>query len=231
MKVIPVIDLKAGQVVHAVRGQRQHYRPIEQFSCLTASSDPLQVLEDLLRLFAFDGFYIADLDAICENGKHDDLITELLTRYPNIEFWIDQGRQIGELSAISANRREVVATESQQSPACPINPQFLLSLDFNQQALGHPSWFEQADCWPNTLLVMTLARVGSQLGPDWQVLSNLINQHPDKTFIAAGGVRNVEDLRRLEQIGVGGALVATALHSGSLKAAELAGFQAKKYPG
>lgn len=231
MKVIPVIDLKAGQVVHAVRGQRLAYQAIADFSCLTASSEPLCVVENFLQLYAFDCFYVADLDAICGTGDHANQITELLKKYPGIEFWIDQGRQICDLQIEPDNRREVIGTESQQTAACRINPEYLLSLDFNQQALGHPSWFERTDFWPKTILAMTLARVGSNLGPDWQTLTGLANRHPDKKLIAAGGIRDAQDLRRLESLGVYGALIATSLHSGTLKATDIAEFQAKKYPG
>jgi phosphoribosylformimino-5-aminoimidazole carboxamide ribotide isomerase len=42
------------------------------------------------------------------------------------------------------------------------------------------------------------------------------NRYPHHTFIAAGGVRNMADLMALEQSGIESALVATALHSGSL---------------
>ena len=44
---------------------------------------------------------------------------------------------------------------------------------------------------------------------------------------AAGGVRDARDLAQLERIGVAGALVATALHDGALKGADLDRFALK----
>ena len=41
MRVIPVIDLKGGAAVHAVRGERERYRPLD--STLAAGSDPVEV--------------------------------------------------------------------------------------------------------------------------------------------------------------------------------------------
>jgi phosphoribosylformimino-5-aminoimidazole carboxamide ribotide isomerase len=49
---------------------------------------------------------------------------------------------------------------------------------------------------------------------------------PDVAIIAGGGVRRVADLVRLAESGCDGALVATALHDGSLSAADVTGLKA-----
>ena len=33
LRVIPVLDVKAGQAVHAIGGQRDHYGPVQSVSC------------------------------------------------------------------------------------------------------------------------------------------------------------------------------------------------------
>ena len=91
MKIIPVIDLKDGVVVHAQQGKREHYQPINTDLC--QSSDIYQVIEAFLGVYDFDTIYIADLNAITDQGDHDHLITEVLTRFPHITFWIDRGYQ------------------------------------------------------------------------------------------------------------------------------------------
>ena len=61
MRIIPVIDLKQGQVVRGVGGRRDEYRPIESQLCRDARP------ETVAAAFAARGFteaYIADLDAI-----------------------------------------------------------------------------------------------------------------------------------------------------------------------
>ena len=62
VELIPVIDLKGGQVVRAQFGRRDDYWPIQ--SPLSATSDPIDVARGLLSLYPFETFYIADLDAI-----------------------------------------------------------------------------------------------------------------------------------------------------------------------
>ena len=52
VELIPVIDLKGGQVVRAQFGRRDDYRPIQ--SPLSATSDPIDVARGLLSLYPFE---------------------------------------------------------------------------------------------------------------------------------------------------------------------------------
>ncbi|PPC82303.1 MAG: hypothetical protein CTY40_05070 [Hyphomicrobium sp.] len=98
----------------------------------------------------------------------------------------------------------------------------ILSLDFRgDDFLGPPDLLARPNLWPETVIVMTLGRVGSGAGPDFERLSGIIARADGRQVIAAGGVRNVADLEALAAIGVAGALVATALHSGQIKAGDL----------
>ena len=227
------MDLKDGQVVHAVRGERNRYKPIHLHSKLTASSDIDAVMTGFLNLYPFDTFYIADLNAIGGIGDHCLLMESLLAQYPNICFWIDDGSQLsGMITNRPRNHKTVIGTESQLSQYCRSNQDFILSLDFKQQQpCGHSEWFEDSRLWPKNVIVMTLSRVGGDSGPDFQTLAELCAGFPDTNFIAAGGVRNSGDLIRLGELGVSAALLATALHGGAISGREIKNLQTKKYPG
>ncbi len=237
MQIIPVIDLKDGIVVHAVRGERHQYQPVHLHSGLTKSSQPETVVADFLRLFPFDNFYIADLNAICGNGHHREIISTLLIQYPNINFWIDNGSQIAEMTnQHKHNYQLVIGTESQLFPPghhyMPESNSFILSLDYKDQLpLGNPAWFNQAEYWPEQIIVMTLNQVGSNAGPDVEKLKGYCRAYPEKNFIAAGGIRNCLDLICLAEIGIKSALMATALHHNYISAQQIHNLHAKKYPG
>ena len=97
-----------------------------------------------------------------------------------------------------------------------------LSLDFRGDAfLGPRELLEDAALWPERVIVMTLARVGSGEGPDVARLAEIVARAKKSRVFAAGGVRNVDDLKRLRDIGVAGALVATALHAGRITLTDL----------
>jgi len=70
---------------------------------------------------------------------------------------------------------------------------------------------------------MSLSHVGASRGPDFVRLRQFRLQYPRKTIIAAGGIRDAADLYALAEMGIGAALVATALHSGTIGAEALCG--------
>ncbi|WP_427550970.1 HisA/HisF-related TIM barrel protein [Methylomonas sp. MS20] len=221
MQVIPVIDLKDGEVVLAAGGDRSCYRPVHPQSSICKASEPLAVIEAFLNLHAFTTFYIADLDAIEARGSHHREILTLAETFPDLTFWIDDG---GPAVAIPSreNLRPVVGTESQSQAVDLSGGSAILSLDFkHERALGDPGWLTSTGYWPDTVIAMTLDKVGGHGGPDLALLGELLIRHPNRRFVAAGGVRDRDDLRRLEEIGVRAALVASALHSGALTGPDL----------
>ncbi len=232
MKIIPVIDLKDGVVVHAQQGHRQNYQPVNTPLCKV--SDVFQVIEAFLGIYAFDTFYIADLNAITNQGNNIHLLNNVLTHYPQINFWLDRGYQKYH-QLTSGNVLPVLGSESYQnefvSEIQAYQNNFILSLDYlKSAALGASSLFSNPNFWPKNIIIMTLDRVGSNSGPDFVKLSEYCQQYPDKNFIAAGGIRHNQDLLSLSEVGIRQALVASALHSGALKAEDISKIQAKKYP-
>lgn len=221
MDVIPVIDLKGGVVVHARGGRRDAYRPIE--TPLSASAAPAAVVAGLRRLFPFPRLYAADLDAIEGRGDHAAALGDLART--GIDIWLDNGardaaalaRWPGTLLLGSESQKDVALLRAVRD-----DPRVVLSLDFRGEAfLGPPHILADATLWPRRLVVMTLARVGAQAGPDCARLGEILARAEGREVYAAGGVRNAADLRDLAARGVAGALVATALHSGALGAADL----------
>ena len=228
MKIIPVIDLKNGVVVHARQGNREHYEPINTDLC--KSSDIFQVIEAFLGVYEFDTFYIADLNAITHQGNHDLLIADVLTRFPQITFWIDKGYQkYDEGMPTAGNTLPVLGSESYRNETISeikaYKNNFILSLDYsNSNALGPESLFSDPSFWPKNIIIMTLDRVGSNHGPDLNKLTEFCRQYPDKNFIAAGGIRNKQDCVLLSKAGIHQALVASALHSRAIKPEDIAEF-------
>ena len=222
MKIIPVIDLKDGVVVHARLGVREHYQPINTNLC--RSSDIYRVIEAFLGVYDFDTFYIADLNAITGQGDHEHLISQVLKHYPHIVFWIDSGYQ--RVDPHPANYMPVLGSECYNDDKVlelkAFDKRFILSLDYSaSEALGADRLFTDPNLWPDTIIVMTLNRVGSHQGPDLDKLDEFCSRYPHKQFVAAGGIRNITDLQVLKQIGVQQALVASALHSGSIGRVEI----------
>lgn len=241
MQVIPVVDIRGGAAVAAVRGDRARYQPIET-PLAPSTAEPVAVALGLRTLFPFSTLYIADLDGI--EGRGADLATQarLMQAWPGAELWIDDGivgaragpppswgrLGGGDPQPPQSSATHVLGSESlasldayararqQAGPAAP------LSLDFRgDRFIGPEGLLEDAALWPERVIVMTLARVGSGEGPDLTRLRSIVARAGVRKVYAAGGVRNAEDLHALRDVGAAGTLIATALHSGAITAADL----------
>ncbi|KQU77179.1 MULTISPECIES: HisA/HisF-related TIM barrel protein [unclassified Rhizobacter] len=228
MTVIPVIDLLQGQVVRALRGDRQHYRPI--VSALCASSDPLTVARILCDHVAARQLYIADLDALQGGGGHVAVVRQLLEALPDLELWLDAGfADVSQAQALGAalgplaqRLVPVFGSESLRSraalAACFTPPgRGILSLDRRDgQRLDSAGCWDSPALWPSRVIVMTLERVGAGTGPDVDTLREVATRAPHTQLIGAGGIGSEADLALAQASGASAWLVASALHDRKL---------------
>jgi phosphoribosylformimino-5-aminoimidazole carboxamide ribotide isomerase len=231
MRIVPVIDLKGGIVVHARRGQRAEYAPLR--SPLVEGSEPVTVARALCAVCRTSSLYVADLDALA-GGPVDEATVAALASVA--EPWVDAGATTPDRAAAlhrAGVARNVVGTESIGSDApteCPLaahSPPLVLSVDLREGRLMSPApalaGRDPAAAAPlartlavRELLVIDVARVGSGSGPPLAAVAELASALPGVAIYAGGGVRHQQDLRALESAGAAGALVATALHEGRL---------------
>ncbi len=239
MRIIPVLDLKAGHVVRAQAGRRQDYQPIR--SRLTDSSQPQAVATALRDRFGFTELYVADLDAIA--GAPPALATYRALRSLGFRVWIDAGvRAVASIQPLIAAAVEkiVVGLETVAGPqalagiyhrATP--DKIVLSLDLKEGSpLGDLGHWLHPDAWSiateaiaigvRQIIVLDLAQVGGYGGIGTENLcQQLASQYPEVAIVAGGGIRDRADLQRLEACGIRAALVASALHDGRLRPEDL----------
>lgn len=225
MRIIPVIDLQDQYVVHAKRGQRAEYQPISSKLCPSADLDA--VMQAYLKLYPFTSVYIADLNALRGCTKNQPLIQQLLAKYPQCQFWLDSGYQpTPSIYQQFANYLPVMGSEAFDSgnwqQLRQFQGHFILSLDFSSNGpMGATELFRASAIWPQQVIVMTLAQVGSNAGPDLTKLQYYRKQFPQYDFIASGGVRDKQDLLAIQALGIEQVLVASALHNGAIRRADL----------
>ncbi len=228
MRIIPVLDLKGGVVVHARRGQRAEYAPLR--SPLVEGCEPVAVARALCAACRTRSLYVADLDALAGDPMN---VATLAALSEVADTWVDAGATSADRAAAlgqAGAARNVVGTES-IGPGVAVKPSatppVVLSVDLRDGRLISPDP-ELADHGPaaaaplaralnvRELLVIDLARVGSGSGPPLDAVAELADALPGLAIYAGGGVRDDTDLRALESAGAAGALVATALHEGRL---------------
>jgi len=229
MEVVPVVDLKGGAVVRARAGERASYRPIE--TPLSATSEPLDVVAGLLALYPFRTLYVADLDAIEGKGNAEAILDRIRQNYPRLSLWVDNGCADRDAAQAFLARfggaSLVLGSESQRDTtliaALRADPRVILSLDFRADAfVGPPNLLQEPAIWPQRLIVMTLAKVGSGEGPDFSRAAEIQRRASRRAVYLAGGLRSHDDLVAVTASGAAGILVASALHDGRLTSADLA---------
>jgi phosphoribosylformimino-5-aminoimidazole carboxamide ribotide isomerase len=222
MRVVPVIDLKGGMAVHAVRGERERYRPL---------GDPLS----LARRFRLEELYVADLDAIAGAADNDAVIGALAREARvMVDAGLSEPKRAHALLKLGVHR-VVVGTETLADADAldRLLPEAVLSVDLREgrtlspdpQLAGLPALDAVALLHRPGLrevIVLDLARVGSGMGPDVAAIAEIRAAFPELELLAGGGVRDAGDLRALARAGAAGALVATALHRGVIGPRELA---------
>jgi HisA/HisF family protein len=237
VRVIPVIDLKGGVAVHAVRGDRERYRPLA--SRIVDGADPVAVTRAVRDRLGLDELYVADLDAIAGGPGTPDLVAALAREARvMVDAGVASAAAVARLVDLGA-ARVVIGTETlpgaaaferllAELPGAPL----ALSLDLRGGRVlsPDPALAEQspadalarlAAAGAREAIVLDLARVGSGEGPDVALVHELRTRVPGVELLAGGGVRHAEDLRALAAAGASGALVATALHAGAIDAAGL----------
>lgn len=237
-RVIPVIDLMDGIVVHGLGGRRSEYRPIN--SRLVASANARDVGIAFRKHFRFTEVYLADLDAIAGQTPRFAIYQEL--QEFGLRLWVDAGVRSADnaLRLAAANVDTVVlGLETLDGPEV-LQPlvqadadRFLFSLDLKA---GHPIGRLEKWAGPDAMtiarqvvnlgikrsLILDLARVGGNQGAGTtHLLAELRTLYPRLELVAGGGVKGIEDLLALKEFGASAVLVASALHNGALQPLDL----------
>jgi phosphoribosylformimino-5-aminoimidazole carboxamide ribotide isomerase len=237
LKVIPVIDVLRGEVVHAVRGQRSQYMPLN--SPLTKSAAP-SVVAEKFRELGFSDLYVADLDAIIECSSSFETL-EQIARKSCLNLWVDAGvtslERAQKLLGSGASKL-IIGTETlqtkkfvEQAVEMFGSERVVVSLDLKGEKMLVKIGFDGCKSplcllkdfkgmGVSRVIVLDLLRVGSDEGVNVAFLKKIVGE-VGLDVIAGGGVRNIADLVELKNIGVAGALVATALHNGKISLDEL----------
>jgi phosphoribosylformimino-5-aminoimidazole carboxamide ribotide isomerase len=237
LKIVPVIDVLGGIVVHAVRGRRSEYQPLKSILC--ASTDPVDVAA-ALKTVGFSELYVADLDAI-QGGHPSFSLFKRISDKTSLGLMVDAG--IGDLKKAkkvlqSHVSKVIIGTETLPNVRFVAeavksfgSEKVMVSLDlmgnriisgFNLGTFAEPMRFlrELQVMGVSQIIVLDLEKVGSGEGVNLPFLKAVLRNTKVNVFVG-GGVRDVKDLRELNDLGVFGVLVATALHSGRISLEEL----------
>ncbi|MEM4311792.1 MAG: HisA/HisF-related TIM barrel protein [Nitrososphaerales archaeon] len=229
MRIVPVIDLLNGFVVHAYRGERSTYKPIK--SKLLKSKDPVDFVK-LFKDFGFLEIYIADLNSIMGKGNNYKIIREI-TKGFEVKVFLDSGVDKLKKAKEALNLgidRIVIGSETLKSlldfeEILNYTEKVIFSLDiFENRVLSHSELkglsIREALKLLNPLnfqdiMILYLSKVGTKSGLDLKEIKEIRNLTKKRIFIG-GGIKSFEELLELKNIGIERALIATLLHEGKI---------------
>ena len=250
MEIIPVLDLARGVAVHARAGDRAAYQPVRSVLLPDGAGDPVALIRAFRERLGAGRCYLADLDAITggavqsavlrrlavlegasagpllvDAGAHSpDRALELLScGASEVVVGLETLRAFADLEAVidSIGTSRVVFSLDLRMGGAIVDSGVGSAGDFTADPLGLAA--QAIEAGATCLLVLDLGRVGTGRGVDLGLLEQLRRRFPRVRLLAGGGVGGRRDLERMRDAGCDGALVASALHDGSVTAMDVSG--------
>ena len=203
MKLIPAIDLKNDKVVIPYGNSRTDYKEIPKDKSPT--SNPIKFIDFLLSIYNFSTIYIADLDSINNFSEDNGLLKEILCKFNNLKFIVDNGvREFSQISFIDNNMTQIIGTETfyeyEKLHKSNFN-NFILSLDIkDDNILCKNSNYDLLS--PVKTICMNLDNIGKNHGINKINIEKIHNLYTNAEIIYSGGIRNHKDVLELENLGV-----------------------------
>jgi phosphoribosylformimino-5-aminoimidazole carboxamide ribotide isomerase len=218
------MDLLNGSVVHAVKGERLKYKPI-QSSMICDSSDPFEVLSAVKPR----ELYIADLDHIQDIGDNFEIIKKISGKTKTmVDIGVknmDDVQKCAEIADTVIIGTETASFEVIEYAALEFPGRINVSIDMkNGYVLTKDRTMEvrpedlvrrMNEIDLKDIIILDLGKVGTSAGID-KIFLREIAKISTHNIIVGGGIKDVVDIETLEISGISGALAATALHNGNI---------------
>jgi phosphoribosylformimino-5-aminoimidazole carboxamide ribotide isomerase len=223
-RIIFVLDILNSKVVHAMKGERSKYRPIEG-SKICDSSNP----QDIISAIRPSEVYIADLDHLQQLGDNFDLIRKISGKTKTmVDIGVnnlDDARKCAGIADTVIVGTETASVEVIEKAAIQFPGRINVSIDMkNGKVLTKD---QKTEMRPEELIrslngldikdiiILDIGKVGTSAGIDKDFLKKMagLSTH---SIIAGGGIKDLGDIEALKESGIDGALVATAVHNGKI---------------
>lgn len=243
MNIIPAIDLKDGKCVRLYQGD---------FEQVTEYNDnPVEVARKYASLESTD-LHIVDLDGARSGAQaHRSLIRAIvdstgmsiqlgggLRDRPAVEGWFESGVARCVIGSLAVTDPDTVNSWLRAFGPDRIVLALDVLLDSTGQALltthgwTRPSQILLQECIAGFVdaglkhvLCTDVSRDGAMSGPNLSLYAGILERFPGLVLQASGGVRHIDDIRRLDELGVPAVITGRALLEGRIQPAEVVAFR------
>ncbi len=236
-KVIPSFSISEGKVVRLKKGNFS-----DQLKYNFNIIDATKLLEDI----GIEVIHFLDLDGIKKESPinyhaletivgHTDLKVDFMGGIRtdgDINKILECGASYFTVSSVAVNNHKLMASwivsygREKLSLMANISDKKLVYKAWQKKAdidlIEHIEYFHMRGL--KYVKVTDLNRDGVLEGPNFELYKELKEKFPDACIIASGGVRSIDDIRKLKDLDLYGVIVGRALHENIIKVEDLKEF-------
>ncbi|TND09154.1 MAG: phosphoribosylformimino-5-aminoimidazole carboxamide ribotide isomerase [Bacteroidetes bacterium] len=223
---IPAIDLIGGKCVRLTQGdyaQKTVYH-----------DDPVTVAKQF-ESAGVKRLHLVDLDGAKAGKVINQSVLEKIAAATELEIDFG-GASLVTVGSIAAKDPELVKSWLNIYGAA----RFFLGADARDEKIAVHGWLEQTDIFVfdfvrdyaaaglKNVFCTDISKDGMMQGPSGELYKMLLKRCPGILLTASGGIRNMQDVAGLIQIGCSGAIVGKAIYEGQITLKEIELFHAGK---
>jgi phosphoribosylformimino-5-aminoimidazole carboxamide ribotide isomerase len=242
VKIIPAIDLKDGKCVRLYKGD---FDKVTEYS-----ADPLGIATGYGALDVRD-LHIVDLDGARTGSQFNretvskicastGLAVQLgggIRDLETVRAWLAEGVSRCVVGSLAVEEPDRVGSWMDEVGADRIVAALDVTIEVDDPVTATHGWvrYSGTSLWDSIerlrsiglrhLLCTDISRDGAMSGPNFELYGELLARYPYLKLQASGGVRNIEDLLRLREMGVPAAITGKALLEGRITESEVATFR------
>jgi len=238
MMVLPAIDILDGKCVRLMQG---NYNQVTEYS-----DNPISIA----KMFITKGFkylHIIDLNGAKDGGFINRNVIENLIALPNVKIQLGGGiRNIDDIqervdlgideiniSTLALTKPEIIKQAIKKYGSDRI----VISVDINKSKIMLRGWRgygakdkylfmdDMIERGITKFICTDILQDGTLEKPNFSLYRELRQYYPSISITAAGGVSNVDDIVRLDSIGVNYAIIGRALYEKRITLEELTGYK------
>lgn len=234
MQIIAAIDLIDGKCVRLIQGDYKRKK--------IYNKDPLDVAF-LLEDHGISRLHLVDLDGAKKGKVIHWKILERIAKFTHLIIDFGGGIHTDEDVRIVFENGGRMATVGSIAVKNPFlfkkwihiygSEKILLGVDVRDNKIAVNGWTKlyEIPFWDflkekkshgvRKIFCTDIYKDGNLSGPSFSLYEEILQRFPDIEFIASGGVRNIEDLKKLDDLGCHGVIIGKAIYENKISLSEL----------
>jgi phosphoribosylformimino-5-aminoimidazole carboxamide ribotide isomerase len=234
IKIIPAIDTIGGRCVRLTKGD---YNTEKVYS-----EDPLKVAKGFEEL-GISNLHLVDLEGAKSGQICNSNVLQMIAENTNLKIDFGGGVKTDAdiklafesgANQVTGGSVAVSKPELMESWIAEYGPEkIILGADVRNEMVSISGWQEDSDyhlfdfltkyqeLGVQTVICTDISKDGMLKGPAIELYKKIIDKFPNLRLIASGGVSNIDDVRKLDEIGCWGVIIGKAIYEGRIDMNEL----------